>query len=174
VCFDEVTRRSTTLPINVPQPREPVISHDGRSLAFVSGDALFLFDGHTTRRLAGAGHGPSFGPGDNEVVFANEGKVSSIRAVELSSGHSTTIMEDSSELTAPSVSPDGRHLLFAARRNANWQVWVREILSGTETKITGGNCNNFSPVWDGSGQIVFASDCRRGLGLPALFRAPFQ
>jgi Tol biopolymer transport system component len=172
--FDEVTGDAIRLPISVPNPQEPTVSHDGRSIAFVSGGALFIFDGYRTRRVSARGHDPSFVPGDNELVFAAEGKLCSISTVELASGRSTALMQDSSDLASPSVSPDGRYLLFAARRNVNWQVWVREILSGREKEITGGNCNNFSPVWDGSREIVFASDCRRGLGLSALFRAALQ
>jgi hypothetical protein len=171
VRFDEFTAKATSLPLNVPKPREPVISHNGRSLAFVSGDMLFIFDGHAIRQLAGAAHDPSFVPDDNELVYVNRGKTSSVLSIDLKSGRTATMMQDRSDLATPSLSPDGRYLVFAARREANWQVWIKEIQSGRETKITGGSCNNFSPVWDGSAEIVFASDCRRGLGLPALFRA---
>ena len=52
------------------------------------------------------------------------------------------------------------------------QVWVRELSSGKETQLTGGNCNNSSPAWElDSKGIVFASDCGRAFGLPALYRA---
>ena len=52
------------------------------------------------------------------------------------------------------------------RRGATWQVWVKDLSSGRERKLTGGNCNAFSPVWGlTSREIVFAGDCRRGQSL---------
>jgi Tol biopolymer transport system component len=39
--------------------------------------------------------------------------------------------------------------------------------------LTGGNCNSSSPAWTlDSSSILFASDCGRAFGLPALYRAP--
>jgi hypothetical protein len=38
--------------------------------------------------------------------------------------------------------------------------------------LTGGNCNSSSPAWAlDSESILFASDCGRAFGLPALYRA---
>jgi hypothetical protein len=173
--FDDQTGQSALVPIDAPNPQQPAVSHDGKSLAFISGDALFLFDGQATRRLAGAAHEPSFVPGDRAIVYATEGKIC---AIDLASARATTLLTDSAELRTPSVSPDGTRLLFAARRETwahdNWQVWVKELANRKESKITGGNCNNSTPAWNGSRKIVFASDCRRGLGLPALFDAALQ
>ena len=70
------------------------------------------------------------------------------------------------------TSPDGRWMAFTAARNGPMQVWVRELSSGQEKQLTGGNCNNSSPTWElDSTEIVFASDCGRAFGLPALYRA---
>jgi len=52
------------------------------------------------------------------------------------------------------------------------QIWLRNVATGTERQLTGGNCNSESPAWElDSKAIVFASDCGRGVGLPALYRA---
>jgi len=38
--------------------------------------------------------------------------------------------------------------------------------------LTGGTCNNWAPAWElNSRSLIFASDCDRGLGMPALYRA---
>ncbi len=163
-------RRSETVPIGVPNPTEPAVSHDGTKLAVVSADRLYVFDGHSTRGLETPGpvRDPSFAPGDGSVVFAAEQEIGS---VELESGRIRILVREPTEFTRPSLSHDGAHLLFAARRGATWQVWVRDLANGHERKLTDGNCNAFSPAWSlTSNEIVFASDCRRGLGLPALFR----
>ena len=70
------------------------------------------------------------------------------------------------------TSSDGKWMAFTAARNGPMQVWVREQSSGNEQQLTGGNCNNSSPAWElDSNSVVFASDCGRAFGLPALYRA---
>jgi len=62
--FDGQSRQSAEVNIAAPNPRQPAISHDGKTLAFVSREALFAFDGHATRRIADSAYDPSFVPGD--------------------------------------------------------------------------------------------------------------
>jgi Tol biopolymer transport system component len=51
-------------------------------------------------------------------------------------------------------------------------VWILDLKTGTRKQITQGACNNTYPAWDpDSSGVVFASDCNRGVELPALFRA---
>jgi Tol biopolymer transport system component len=70
------------------------------------------------------------------------------------------------------TSPDGKWMTFTNARNGPMQVWVRELSSGQEKQLTGGNCNSSWPAWElDSKGIVFASDCGRAFGLPALYRA---
>ena len=65
-------------------------------------------------------------------------------------------------------SPDGKWIAFACSD----QICLRDTASGEMKRVTGGACNSYAPAWepDSSG-IVFASDCGRGVGLPALYRA---
>jgi hypothetical protein len=69
---------------------------------------------------------------------------------------------------AGTISPDKKWVAFACSS----QICLRTAAGGEAVRITGGNCNSYMPAWepDSSG-IVFASDCGRGLGLPALYRA---
>jgi hypothetical protein len=70
------------------------------------------------------------------------------------------------------TSPDGKWVAFSAARNGPMQLWLRGVPSGRERQLTGGNCNSSSPAWElDSKGIVFASDCGRAFGLPALYRA---
>ncbi len=52
----------------------------------------------------------------------------------------------------PSVSFDGRELLFAGRRSATgyWQVWRMDLANGNATQITNHPGNAFAPIWVGS------------------------
>jgi hypothetical protein len=72
----------------------------------------------------------------------------------------------------PEASPDGKWTAFTSSRNGPEQVWLRHLADGREMLLTGGNCNSSSPAWAlDSKSILFASDCGRAFGLPALYRA---
>ncbi len=72
-------------------------------------------------------------------------------------------------------SPDGRLLAFTSDVTGTKQLWLRDLATGNEKVLTGGRCNSWSPAWElDSRAIVFASDCGRALGVPALYRAPIQ
>jgi hypothetical protein len=103
-----------------------------------------------------------------------------VRFELVSHGHSTAMLLDPAtervSLSAglplaprgQTISPDGKWIAFACSS----QICLREAVGGETIRVTGGNCNSYMPTWepDSSG-IVFASDCGRGLGLPALYRA---
>ena len=73
---------------------------------------------------------------------------------------------------APVVSPDGHSIAYESTQDGPTQIWLRDLPSGSERRLTGGNCNNSSPAWElDSRTILFASDCGRACGLPALYRA---
>jgi hypothetical protein len=70
------------------------------------------------------------------------------------------------------VSPDGKWIAFERAQDGPTRIWLREAASGKERELTGGDCNSFAPAWDLDSQsVIFSSDCRRGFGLPALYRA---
>jgi Tol biopolymer transport system component len=76
------------------------------------------------------------------------------------------------DAATPVASPDGKWAAFTSDRHGPEQVWLRNLADGQETQLTGGNCNSSSPAWDlDSKSILFASDCGRAFGLPALYRA---
>jgi hypothetical protein len=70
------------------------------------------------------------------------------------------------------VSPDGKWVAFERTQDGPTRVHLREVASGKERELTGGNCNSFAPASElDSRSFIFASDCGRGFGLPALYRA---
>ena len=73
----------------------------------------------------------------------------------------------------PVVSPDGKWAAFTRTSATSEQIWIRNLTTGNTEEVAGGSCNNSSPAWElDSSAIVFASDCGRAFGLPALYRAP--
>jgi len=84
-----------------------------------------------------------------------------------------TLPGDVSRDWAHSVaSPDGKWVAFEGVEDGPTRIWLREVASGKERELTDGNCNSFAPAWElDSRSLIFASDCGRGFGLPALYRA---
>jgi hypothetical protein len=70
------------------------------------------------------------------------------------------------------ISPDGKWLAFESTADGPMHIWLRDLSSGQQRRVAGGNCNSSLPAWElDSKAILFASDCGRAFGLPGLYRA---
>ena len=70
------------------------------------------------------------------------------------------------------VSPNGKWMAFESVQDGPTHIWLRDLSNGRERRLTGGNCNSSAPAWElDSKALLFASDCQRAFGLPALYRA---
>ena len=90
---------------------------------------------------------------------------------------STTLELRCSNVKTPTqtsaISPDGKWVAAVKSSGGSEQIWLRRTGTKRFLRLTGGSCNSFAPAWDWDSQaLVFASDCGRGIGLPALYRAP--
>ena len=174
--FDFPTRQYAAVATIHPDPTAPSISHDGNTLALLSKGALYVSDGRTDRRLdtSAPAHDPAFAPGDRELLCViTDTHGSQIVRIDLATGKSAALISSDGDLARPSISPDRTTLVYASRLTGAWQIWTKGLTSGRTVQLTSGRCNNTSPAWIlDSTAIVFASDCRRGLNLPTLFRMP--
>jgi len=69
-------------------------------------------------------------------------------------------------------SPDGKWIAFEKKVPGARQIWLRNVVNRSEELLAGGKCSNRAPAWEmDSKAILFTSDCQRGIGLPALYRA---
>jgi len=131
-----------------------------------SADDQFAFDGEALNPVAVSPDGPI------QFEFVAHG-TSVFKLLDPATG---TVIPQSgptkqdAPVTVPS--PDGKWLAFTLQELGSKQVWLRRTAGSPASPVTGGACNSFSPAWElDSKAIVFASDCDRGLGLPALYRA---
>jgi tricorn protease len=84
----------------------------------------------------------------------------------------TAVQADKS---ATVVSPNGKWTAFESAEDGPTHIWLRDLSTGRERRLTGGNCNSSAPAWElDSKALLFASDCQRAFGLPALYRATIE
>ena len=70
------------------------------------------------------------------------------------------------------VSPNGKWMAIESAQDGPTHIWLRDLSTGRERRLTGGDCNSSLPAWElDSKALLFASDCQRAFGLPALYRA---
>jgi Tol biopolymer transport system component len=73
--------------------------------------------------------------------------------------------------SSPSLSPDGRWMAFTMvdTEDRNFDLWVRDLERGTETRLTVDGSEEFQPLWRGSGQeLLFSSFTPPGEGGPSV------
>jgi len=75
------------------------------------------------------------------------------------------------EARYPAVSPDGHWLAYSQLEGENWNLWLRNMTSGANQRITHAACNATEPAWDADSKtLLYASDCGRVLRFSALCR----
>jgi Periplasmic component of the Tol biopolymer transport system len=71
------------------------------------------------------------------------------------------------------VSPNRKWRVRMRETLTSQHLWLEDTAGGEAKELAGGSCNNHSPAWElDSSAVIFASDCGRAYGLPALYRAP--
>jgi TolB protein len=61
--------------------------------------------------------------------------------------------------TSPSWSPDGSRLAFISTRDGNWELYVVDVMSGVELRLTDDPATDVAPVWSPDGRrLAFLSD----------------
>lgn len=152
----------------------PTLSPDERELAFLAGDRIIIYSGGALQAInvAEPVHDVAWFP-TSQRLFFSAGPLgnSQIYAMALPSGTPIQLTHESGDHTQPAVSLDGDWLAETIGRNGTRQVWIQALASGGRFAVTQGKCNSYSPAWEpDSRSVIFASDCERGLGLPALYR----
>lgn len=91
-----------------------------------------------------------------------------IHLVPLSGAGPRVLADDFDAVGAPAWSPDGRTLAFAARREANWDLFAVAAKGGAPVRLTDHPDYDGAPAWSADGrQLAFVSSRDGG---PAVYR----
>jgi hypothetical protein len=179
---DAVALSVTDLPVEVEGAEQPVISRDGRWLAFVrehrGRGELNLLDRHgllsgrspvlEEHEVTGAPHDVldvGFYPDDRIVLAAYRDRRSRLYTGDAFSGRFVEIETSERPARYPAVSPDGRWLVYSEEDRGQWQLWLTSLLSGEKRRLTDADCNSIQAAWFADSKtLVYANDCRRALG----------
>ena len=175
MAYDQETKAVRQLVSSSFEPTHPSVSPDGNLLAFIAQGRIVVYSGGALGTINGPTpvHDVAWFPAGGKIAYsAGPSGSSQIFAGSHDQLNKDQLTQGSGDHTQPAVSPDGKWLAFTLARGGTRQVWIQNLSTGKPASVTEGNCNSFSPAWEpDSRALVFACDCQRGIGLPALFRA---
>jgi Tol biopolymer transport system component len=165
----------------VNDAREPMLSDDGQSLAFVRDDhgrgrlmvrQAFLSNAATETALA---------PASLDVYEASFRSADEYAFSALERGHPPRIyLTDKTHTNAPlalgesrypALSPDGAWMAYSHLDNGVWNLWLRNQRSGATRRIADIPCNQMQPAWEeDSKTVLYGTDCGRSLWFTAIAR----
>jgi hypothetical protein len=165
----------------IDDARDPKISADGKSLAFIRDDhgrgRLMVRNALQSMTAADVALTP---PSLNvyESTFLSEGEYAFSAAA--GGGAPQVYLTDATHKNAalalgesryPALSPDGRWLAYSRFEHGAWNLSLRDERTGATQRIGDVPCNQIEPNWDvDSKTLLYGTDCGRSLWLTAIAR----
>jgi hypothetical protein len=172
--------------VEVEDAEQPVVSSDGQLLAFIrevqGRSSLWVrpigsgnnTDAQPERQIAGPEYDVrdvAFFP-DHNLVFSSR-RNGQFRLFQTDSmrGVIREMSIPNCSARYPALSPDGQRLAFSCEGGGVWQLYALDLHTFAQLQLTRADCNSISPAWmPNSRDIVYATDCGRGLGINALVK----
>jgi hypothetical protein len=172
--------RNTLRPV-VHDAREPMLSADGKSLAFVRDDygrgRLIVRTSFQSNTVDEAALTPA-SLNVYEATFLSRGEYA-FSAVQgrhfpqlfLTDGsHSNTPLV-LGQSRYPALSPDGRWMAYSHFEHGEWNLWIRNQQTGITHRIADVPCNQIQPSWESDSKtLLYSTDCGRSLWFTAIAR----
>jgi hypothetical protein len=161
--------------------REPMLSADGQSVAFVRDDrgrgrlmVRTAFQSGTSNDVALTPsslnvYDASFLSEKNYVFSAVEG-LHSPQIFLTDAAHLNTPLT-LGESRYPALSPDGRWMAYSHFEHDAWNLWIRDQKTGVTRRIANEPCNQIQPSWESDSKtLLYSTDCGRSLWFTAVSR----
>ena len=155
---------------NHPEDSMPVWSPDGQQIVFASdkhGDRkwrLYVIPPYEIRGEGqewNFGRKPAWSPDGGRIAYDGcdeRGNSCSIWVMQPGGFNPARLTSDASD-DAPAWSPDGTQIAFSSARSGNWEIFVIDIATGQETRLTDHPSMDLAPVWSPDGrELAFLSD----------------
>jgi hypothetical protein len=160
---------------------DPMISGDGRSLAFLRDDhgrgQLMVRTGFQFNRPTDVAltqprlnvYEASF-KSPTEYAFSAADERHPPQIYLRDTTHTNTPL-DLGEVRYPALSPDGRWMAYSRLDHGAWNLWLRNQGSGATRRIADIPCNQIEAAWeDDSKTLLYSTDCGRSLWVTAIAR----
>lgn len=105
-----------------------------------------------------------FGGATGEIYFISDaaGRFAIYRR-DASGGRSEKVVESSADEWDPALSPDGRWLAFASKRNGSWDLYVAPTSNLARLRrITDLPGDEWDPAWHPSGRVLLFGSAQEG------------
>jgi Tol biopolymer transport system component len=161
--------------------REPMLSADGRDLAFLRDDhgrgRLLVRRGFQSDAASDVALTPSI-LNVYEVSYASEGNyafsaVADGRPPEiyLTDGAHANSPIGLGESRYPAISPDRKWMAYSRLDHGMWNLWIRDQGTGATRRIADVPCNQIQPSWEGDSRtLLYDTDCGRSVWFTAVAR----
>ena len=165
----------------VSDGRDPMLSADGQSLAFVRDDhgrgRLML----RTAYLSGAASDIALTPPSLNVYEAAFLSKDEYAVSGVEGSHPPGIYLTDREFSKqphvldnsryPAYSPDGRWIAYSHSEHGVWNLWIFDRHTGTTQQVSNVPCNELQPAWlEDSKTLLYSTDCGRSLWFTAVAR----
>jgi hypothetical protein len=165
----------------VDDAREPMLSADGQSVAFIRDDhgrgrlmvrTDFRGGNASETALTPAAlnvYEASFRSKDEYAFSAVEnGRPPQIYLTDATHANAPLALGES---RFPALSPDGAWMAYSHLDRGVWNLWLRDQRSGATRRIADIPCNQMQPAWeDDSKTLLYGADCGRSLWFTAISR----
>jgi hypothetical protein len=169
------------IPFVLDDAREPMLSTDGQSLAFLRDDhgrgRLMLREAF----LSNPAVETALTPARLNIYEATFRSASEYAFSAVEDSHPPQIyLTDATHANAPlavgesrypALSPDGAWMAYSHLDRGVWNLWLRDQRSGITRRIADIPCNQLQPAWeDDSKTLLYGADCGRSLWFTAISR----
>lgn len=165
----------------VEDAREPMLSQDGQSVAFVRdrlGQGRLMLRKEFESDVSSEENLSALPLDVYEVSFLSE-KEYAFSATR-DGGLPEIYLKDASHSSDPlglgvsrypAISPDARWLAFSRLDHGVWNLWLRDQRTGSVARIADVPCNQIEPSWEGDSKtLLYGTDCGRSIWFTAIAR----